>query len=103
MIKNFKIFEDSKNIKPLDYVIFGYTEDTKLKNFLNNTIGKVGERINDIMVSVEYTNIPDDDIKGYFCYVRGIYNIFLSKKYVAYTSTNKEDCEAFINSKKYNI
>lgn len=66
--------------------------------FLNNNIGKVIDYDNDLLI-VLYKNIPEF-LKGFF---RGNNTRRILIEDVEYFSNNKEDVEAYLNTKKFNI
>jgi len=104
-----------------DYVICdeGYDEwsmtpyGKKLANFINNNIGNVvkirkGTKFNQKnKYTIQYQNIPIELEQAFNTW--GNKNIkdykirYFSIKEIKYYSKNKEDCEAYLASKKYNL
>lgn len=84
----------------------------KFLSFLSNNIGKCVDDSNDFLI--QYYNVPLD-LSGYFEF--GIrfaqFNGYILEKFIncramcleeiEYFSSNKEDCEVYLNAKKYNL
>jgi hypothetical protein len=102
MITNFKIFENIKDIKPGEYIIYYNEGQHDLLQFLNNNIGQARNYGTDSSIQIEYINVPDN-LKGYFTYSYGTYVRFLTTKNIIFHSPDKKDVEQFIAAKKYNI
>lgn len=106
MITNFKIFESINVGEPKvgDYVIIKYFNEFGLpdKNFeecLKNNIGQIREvdKVDNDYV-IEYSELHKKLLK--------IFNnnlVPFNKKHIEYWSESKEELEALIRSKKYNL
>jgi hypothetical protein len=104
MITKFKTFEIIN--KPLirDYVILNIDwEDEEFNNYINNNIGNIYTIFSSESMRVSYKN-PPKNVRKYFNYNKstGYYRDF-PLSYIVYFSPNKEDCEAYLSSKKYNL
>jgi len=110
-MKYIKTFENNRF--DTDYVIVNpigiRSEPTvpKIKEafheFINNNVGSVLSKI-DKIYSVYYENIPKKLIP-FFLYNFGIkkYYISIKEEKILQKSKNKEDLEAYIQAKKYNL
>jgi hypothetical protein len=108
MIITFKIFENSKQEPKIgDYVICTLLDpdiinkNPILNDFLSNNIGKIIEIGQDRikLYVVKYDNIPEV-ISYRFSHDN---TRLFAKDDFLYFSSNKEDLEIYLNSKKYNI
>lgn len=117
-MKYIKYYENIKGPEIGDYVVCNeYTKnynDPILINFINNNIGQYifnYEGNGPYTYVIRYKNIPDEIKKDFFVEVK-LNNIVHSETptcriqsitHIIYWSSNKEDCELFLASKKYNI
>ena len=121
MITNFKIFENlNREPKVGDYVIckedngIAWTEYTKkVENFINGSVGRI-DKIRKTTKSnqpnkytIQYFNVPSEIKKAFFTFggkdLKDYRIRILSRKEIVYFSNNKEDCEVYLSSKKYNL
>lgn len=117
-MKHLKYFENinTNNIEIGDFVLFNYPDhvtqtyicllDHNIRNFINNNIAVIVEILDDnIWIEVNYEDVTEDPImqSPQYSYKFNNNKIILQKKYIEYKSKNKEDVEAYLNSKKYNL
>ena len=130
MIKKFKIFENKSEPKIGDYIVYGGNEyDTPKTNFyryLQNNVGKLFDMFNNKLrrgIILEYNEKPkDEEVLGAFYdgktgkrYNGNVdiptiktldpnkYYTYAGNYFIKYWSENKEDCELYLKSEKYNI
>lgn len=102
------------NVIPLgEYVVFEYPDYVKQayvvtnltnedREFINNNVGEVipsyisEEREKQIWSNIKFENAIDSS-----SFYRG--TIILQNKYIIFRSKNREECEAYLQSKKYNL
>jgi hypothetical protein len=112
-LKTYEAIND--NLQIGDYVICKTdTGDEKILNFLENNIGQYvryitnkKEVVDNFRYVIEYNNIPFE-LSNYsytFSYEIDIPNICMrvDRDEIIFNSKNKEDLEAIIQSKKYNL
>lgn len=115
MITKFEIFENIDEIKRYDFVVTSpkFTYDA-IGMFMRNKVGKVNYINSDSQgkkyhISYKFSQEEKDNIpKDIFCtleiYFSGtILRMMLYKNEILYWSKNREDCELFIQSNKFNI
>jgi len=111
-IKTFEKFEKLEDFPRVGNYVFLETDfyNPKLQDFFTNHVGKIiriSNRINPIQetIEVKYENsdVPDD-LETYFRYneIDGYVKGF-NLDQIEFFSKNKEDVEAYIQSKKYNL
>jgi len=93
-----------------DYVIChknlqGWTNSYKFNAFINENIGQCVELLSSKKFSIKYEKVPKE-IKHFF--IRENENLYahcrhFSKEDIIYYSNDKEDCEVYLASKKYNL
>ena len=105
-IKTYEDLNDEPNLG--DYVITTVIisdVDPKLKFFLENNVGKIC-KIEDHVISylVKYENTPFDLFIGINDnYKKDVGYWWFDKLEIKIHSSNKEECEAYLNAKKYNL
>lgn len=115
-MKHIKKFENMSKPEIGDYILANITDNKyndeitiKIKNFLNDNIGRVIDTINNNAYIVQYYNIPND-ILNFFNHKGDNYNDEEYKNYrhlkmsdILYFSNNLFDIEMIKNSHKYNL
>ena len=112
-MKYLKTFENIDEPQVGDYVaaeekLSTTKEDLKINNFISNNVGYItdieegrlyrdslGNKVNTIYI-VKYDKYPKG-VSSYFD------DLFFSKYEIKFWSKNKEDVEAYLNAKKYNL
>ena len=112
-MKYLKAYESKKGPQIGDYVVCkdSLFEEDEMVNFFANNIGRYIKRntppyhyaLSEFKYIIRYKNVPKDlrsqfevDIEDRF--IRG-----MRRDEILFFSSNKEDCEIFINAKKYNL
>lgn len=103
MITKFKIFENTSDSYPDigDYVVINvkwedYTHySTRLIDFLNNNVEKI--------INCYEDDFDDGGDSFELRYDNSDNTIYISSKDIEYFSPNKQDCEMYLKSKKFNL
>lgn len=90
-MKYIKTYENLEEPQIGDFVVINVSHITNFKDFIENNVGKIIKT--DAHINWPY-EIQYDIIKK---------SIITSRKEILYFSKNKEDCEAYLASKKYNL
>ena len=99
MITKFKIFENINEgeIGIGDYVILGYTPGSGISQQYANNIGKITNIASMGLKHIEYSHIS-------IIYENNLEPLILiHKSWIKYWSKDKEELEAFLATKKYNL
>jgi len=104
----YKIFENSNQKNPQigDYICAEYDDDALDDVFLNFIKSNIGQIIDikaklDLIYHVKYEMY--DEIENMFFKEENIYYTGFNKSEIKFFSKNKEDCNLFLQSKKYNL
>ena len=115
-MKYIKTFEKLNEPQVGDYVVCDISDneyvDEELVNFICNNIGVVeyvDDRLNNInnKFKIRYKNVPER-LEAFFgpdTRPNEWDNVFryVSNHYIKFYSSNREDCEMYLDSKKYNL
>ncbi len=95
-MKHLKLYENSKKLEIGNYIIVnGYDSFTEFRNFLENNIGEVTFVGNNI-IRILFNLTPNLNVKITNPSTWHIRN-------VKFYSTSKDECEMYLQAKKYNI
>jgi len=93
-----KYFENQRDPQINDYaIVSAFDEDLEQLSQLSQHIGRINDIVtNDVRKSVYIIEYPKELISGEYEYVAW-------KNEILYSSKNKNDCEIFLQTKKYNL